>query len=71
MRTREEIFFERLKTCIEDYYEAVDEPDKTDIAKRYCVRLYGKINAMCETYEILTGTRLVWGRDGYRIDTDY
>lgn len=62
------VFMEQLTADIEDYYDALDDPDHTTpVMRRYIMRKSGQLKGMCMAFEILTGTRIEYGREGIKV----
>ena len=60
-------FLGRMTEVVEDFYDVYDEQQKTPAGRRYMFRKEGQINGMCEAFELLTGTRIEWGREGVHL----
>ena len=69
MNKRMMAFLEQMKEDIEDYYDALDDPDHTTpVMRRYIHRKRGQLNGMCRAFEILTGTRITYSRTGIQLN---
>ena len=60
-------FLEQMKEDIEDYYDALDDPDRSPAARRYLYRKHGQLNGMCKAFELLTGNRIEYSREGIKL----
>lgn len=68
MEQRIMAFMEQMKEDIEDYYDALDDPDHTTpMVRRYIARKSGQLKGMCRAFELLTGNRIEYGREGIKL----
>lgn len=61
-------FLEQMQEDIEDYYDALDDPDHTTpMVRRYIHRKSGQLKGMCRAFELLTGNRIEYSREGIKL----